>query len=142
MRCYMSDPDDRFPAEPDPFEALATPGMVAGYIWKVAGENGLRDLLSRDVEKPLDRETVLDMASELAQQGLRRAAGIAEEIAATKPSMTDMVFCPYVGPPYTDNPRGNEINIRHWLRGQQRRQSERELQRERRLKAKPAAFKK
>lgn len=133
----MSDPDDRFPAEPDPFEALTSPGMVAGYIWKAAGEAGLRDLLSRDIEKPLDRETVLDIAAELAQQGLRRAAGIAEEIAATKPAMTDLVFCCYTKPPYASTP-GNEVNIRAWQRSEQRRQQQREIERERKFgKAQP-----
>src|SRR5258707_9662243 len=137
---------EEFPTEePDPFDALASPGMVAGYVWKVAGEDGLRDLLGRDVPaslgtaaggKPLDRETVLDIASELSQAGLRKASAICTEIAASKPSMTDLIFCCYTKPPYSETP-GNAANIRAWQMSEQRRQNERELGRQQRFKTKP-----
>jgi hypothetical protein len=46
--------------------------------------------------------------------------------------MTDMVFCPYMKPPYVDSPC-NATNIAHWLVGEQRRQRERELKRQQRF---------
>ena len=81
-------------------------------------------------------KTSWDAAQELAAAGLRKAAAIASEIAAGLPSMASMAFCPYLVPPYTDNPR-NQTNISHWQRIEERRKSERELKRQGFIKAKP-----
>ena len=119
--------------EADPFDQLASPGEVCGFIHKRYGETGLRELL--EGSPSLTREGVLDIASELRQAGLRTAAGIASEIASTKPAMVDLSFCPYTQPPYSETP-GNKANISAWLQAQQHRQRARELKR-----SKPRAFK-
>jgi hypothetical protein len=67
---------------------------------------------------------------------MQKASGIAAEIAAGLPTMTDLRFCCYTKPPYTDHP-GNATNIRVWQMSEQRRQSDRELKRQGFIKAKP-----
>jgi hypothetical protein len=58
QRAMMSDPDDRPTEEPDPFDELRTGGEVAAFVYRKAGEDGLRALPALDVDKPLDREWI------------------------------------------------------------------------------------
>ena len=76
--------------EPDPFDEL-TGGEIAAFIYKKCGEDDLRQLLAVIGT----RESVEEVADELSAAGLRKAARITAEVAATKPPMTDMVFCDY-----------------------------------------------
>ena len=122
----MSDSEEFRTEEPDPFDALVTPAEVCGFIYRSHGEAGLRDLLEQSAT--LSRERVQDVAKELRSAGLRQAAGIAAEIAATKPPSDDMSFCPYMVEPYVSNP-SNATNILHWQRGEERRKSDWELKR-------------
>jgi hypothetical protein len=62
QRAMMSDPDDRPTEEPDPFDELRTGGEVAAFVYRKAGEDGLRALLALDVDKPLDREWIQEDA--------------------------------------------------------------------------------
>jgi len=125
----MSYPETLPAEDPHPFDELKTGAEVAAFVYKRFGPGGLRDLLAHDGSMPLEREWVLEIANELNAAGLRKAASIATEIAAGLPSMTDMVFCPCMKPPYVDSPC-NATNIAHWLVGEQRRQRERELKRQ------------
>ena len=109
--------------EGDPLDALESGGELAGYVWRKAGAEGLRDLLTR--HDGVSREFIMDLAVELQAAGLQKAAGIAAEVAAATPPMTDLRFCCYTKPPYTDVP-GNEANIQAWVSATQRRQRERE----------------
>ena len=80
--------------------------------------------LEHDVSNPiLSREDVMEAADELGGAGLRKAASIATEIAATKPPMTDLRFCCYTKPPYVGQV-GNVRNIEAWQRAEERRQSD------------------
>jgi hypothetical protein len=94
----MSYPEGFTVEEPDAFDELKTGGEVCAFIYRQFGEDGLRALLAHDVDKPFDREWVQDIADELHRAGLRKAAGIAAKVAATKPSMTDLIFCCYTDP--------------------------------------------
>jgi hypothetical protein len=97
---------------------------LSGVHLKKLGEDGLRQLLEHDVSNPiLSREDVMDAADELGRAGLRKAASIATEIAATKPPMTDLRFCCYTKPPYVGQV-GNVRNIEAWQRAEERRQSD------------------
>jgi hypothetical protein len=120
----MSYPET-LPADPDPFDELKTGAEVAAFVYKRFGPGGLRDLLAHD---GTTREWALDVVAELDSAGLRKAATIAAEVAATKPPMTDLVHCPYNRAPYVDT-IGNQTNIRAWQRDQERRQREHELKR-------------
>ena len=118
--------------EPDPFDEFETGGEIAAFIYRKLGEDGLRQLLEHDGTTYItrsSRDSLLDVAAELSAAGLRKAARIATEIAATKPPMTDLeAFCPYMVPPYVNKP-GNEHNVTCWLRSQRHLQRKRELKR-------------
>jgi hypothetical protein len=124
MSLNTIDPDRFLPEEPSPFDVFESIAEVIGFIHRQFGEGGVRDLLTRDSSSTLiAREYLLDAACELQQAGLGRASAIVAEIAATKPSMVDMAFCPYRVAPYVDTP-GNETNIKAWQRAEERRQSD------------------
>jgi hypothetical protein len=121
---------------PNPYEVFETIGELAAFVYRKEGVDGLRQLLHYDGDTRVtrwSREQMLDVADELNAAGLRKAAAITAEIAATKPLMTDMVFCPYLVPPYSETP-GNQHNISCWLRAEQHRQQR--WQRRRALKRK------
>lgn len=126
---------DREPfEEPNPFDELSA-AELAGFIHRKYGDGALRSLLERDFGTPTCREWILDVVCELQSVGLVRAAEIAAEVAATKPTASDMALCPYLVEPYLSNP-SNATNISHWLRGQEQRRSDWELKRQQGFKAK------
>ena len=104
--------------EPDPFDLFQSAGAVAAFIWNKAGEAGLRDLLGRDVNgKPLNREWIEGIASELQAVGMLRAAAIVSEIASQKPSELDVAtYCPYPD----DAGAYHSANVASWLRSTER----------------------
>ena len=137
---YDPNPGEVPPELPDdPFGQFETTGEVAAYVWHKCGEDGLRQLLEHDVSNPiLSREDVMDAADELGRAGLRKAASIATEMAATKPPMTDLSFCCYTKPPYVGQV-GNVRNIEAWQRAEERRQSDAAHKRRRKKRARLAS---
>jgi hypothetical protein len=108
--------------EPDPWDNLETLAEVCAFTARKFGEEGLRQALAI-VEGPSRRENFEDAAYELKAIGLTKAAAVVAEFAAACPSRADMVFCPYLVPPYRESP-GNERNIECWQRSEQYRAEE------------------
>jgi hypothetical protein len=98
---------------PDPLDEFATPGELLGLIHSRKGLDGVREALVAWAGESI-RERFELAAAEL------RAAGLTK-VAKLVPPMVDLAHCPYSVPPYTDNPRANENNIRSWLWCQERR---------------------
>jgi hypothetical protein len=134
---FPTDPlrqSDSAAREADPFDQFESPAEVCAYVHRKLGEDSLRQLLAHP-PKGTTREDLLDTAAELSGAGLKQAATIVSELAATALPMDDISFCVYT----PDAP----ANVAAWLRSTRRRQ----LAREQRLrpmgkpgrpKAKPA----
>jgi hypothetical protein len=115
---------DPLPPDDPAFDQLESAAEVFGFVHKMAGEAGLRDLLARG-DGTTSKEWLLDAAAELSQAGLGRVSGIVLEVAAQTPSMVDVeAFCSYPDVP------GQEANRRAWQRAEERRKSEWELKRQ------------
>jgi hypothetical protein len=102
------------PEEPNPFEGFTYPELCA-FVYRKAGEAGLRDFLSAIDDKSATREFYEDAAATLSAVGLAKAAAIVAEVAAQTPSRMSFERCPYMEPPYFGKP-GNIHNIMCWLR--------------------------
>ncbi len=101
----------------DPFDYFESIGVVLAFVFsRGGGESALRALLGNE-SLNLSREDVMEAARELNQAGMRTAAAIVTEIAATKPSADDLVFCPY-----DPNDPANKANVASWSKAQERRQ--------------------
>ena len=106
------------PLEADPFDLFESNGELCGYIFKKCGETGLRQLLAYG---GTSKEWCLDIVAELDRVGLRRAAIIAAEVAASKLPADDLSLCPYQAEPYRGSP-GYAVNVKSWQQAQERRQ--------------------
>jgi hypothetical protein len=111
----MTYPEEFPTEEADPFDQFESPAEVCAYVHRKLGEDGLRQLLTHSPKNPT-REDLLDVRAELSGAGLVQAATIVSELAATA-LPTDV-------PP----------NVAAWLRSTRRRQLDRQLAREQRLK--------
>jgi hypothetical protein len=120
---------------PDELDELATLGELLGFIDKRDGREKLKGIVEGLVARGTRRESMQIAAAELKAAGKNQVAEIAKAAAARCPSMTDLRFCHYMQPPYTDNARANASNIASWLRAEQRR-AERERRKCRELLAK------
>jgi hypothetical protein len=105
----------------DELDELATLGELLGFIDRRDGRQKLKALLDARVEDGTRRESMQLAACELKAAGKNQVAELVKAAAARCPSMTNLRFCRYMEPPYTDNPRGNSSNIASWLRAEQRR---------------------
>jgi hypothetical protein len=115
------DPDDSFPAEPNPFDAFETPAEIFAYLFRKEGESALRELMSMPIKGVTrTREDLLDDAAELKSAGLTAVAAIVTDLSSGALPMTDMSFCRYS----PDVP----ANVAAWLRSTQRRQLERQAE--------------
>jgi hypothetical protein len=101
---------------PDDEPVFETLGARLAFVYHSEGAKGLRELLFGLVESgKAPREVLGEAADELTALGITRVARLVAEAAVQCPSLTDMRFCPYLQPPYTDDPTANGANIRSWL---------------------------
>jgi hypothetical protein len=105
----------------DELDELASLGELLGFIDKRDGRQKLKALLDARVEDGTRRESMQLAACELKAAGKHQVAELVKAAALRCPSMTDLRFCHYMNPPYTDNPQANASNIASWTRGEQRR---------------------
>jgi len=106
---------------PDPLDEFQTLGELLGFVDKRDGREAFKATLGAIVERGATRESMRSAACELKAAGTNQAADLAKAAAAQCPPMTDLRFCPYMQPPYTNNARDNQANIKMWLWGEWRR---------------------
>ena len=106
---------------PDPLDEFQTLGELLGFVDKRDGREAFKATLGAIVERGATRESMRSAACELKAAGKNQAADLAKAAAAQCPPMTDLRFCPYMQPPYTNNARDNQANIKMWLWGEWRR---------------------
>ncbi len=112
--------------EPSPFDAFDSISEVCGFLYKLQGEEGLREcfdrLLARDEYRRFGpyREELEQIAVELATVGLNKAADIIAEYAANAP--LEIETCPY---------EPGSANATQWYQSLMNRQSSAEMTRQR-----------
>ena len=96
-------------------------GAFLGFQYRHEGRDFVEALLAAMVENgDTPREQLELAAAELRALRVNKVAALVAEAAAQCPPMTDLLFCAYMEPPYTNDPVSNELNIKIWLRGQER----------------------
>ncbi len=109
----MQQPDDL----PDDLE----PGAYFALLYDKKGRKALEAELAAVVEEgDTPRELLEAITAELVAARKPTVAGIVERYAAQCPDGMDLRFCNYMQPPYTDDPRYNELNITAWRRSRGR----------------------
>jgi hypothetical protein len=96
---------ETLPTDDEPnnyLEALDRMSAVYGFVFKVAGEKGLRDLLA--MEGGPYREQLEASCVELASLGLTKAAGIVAEFV--EDAVPEVESCPY---------EPGSLNAKAWL---------------------------
>jgi hypothetical protein len=96
-------------------------GEILAFVDKRAGREMFKAVMNRIAADKTPREMMLMAAVELKCAGKHQVAELAKAAALRCPNMMDLRFCRYTQPPYPDDPRGNELNIRMWRRSQRRR---------------------
>jgi hypothetical protein len=120
---------------PNELDELETIGEILGFVDKRDGREVFKATLDEVVRRGETRESMQMAACELKAAGKNQTAELAKAAAARCPSMTDLRFCPYMEPPYVNNPSDNEANIKMWLWSEKRR-AERKRQKCRELLSK------
>jgi hypothetical protein len=100
------------------FDGL-TPWFI--HVYNSKGAEGLKVLLDTYLATGrTDAEHFDEIAAELTAMKLKPLAKLVSKVAAKSPSLADMRFCPYLVPPYTNDPATNEHNISAWLGARER----------------------
>jgi hypothetical protein len=100
------------------FDGL-TPWFI--HVYNTKGGEGLKALLNTyRATGRADAEHFEEVAAELTAMKLKEPAKLVRQVAAKLPSLTDIRFCPYLEPPYTDDKAANEHNISAWIASRER----------------------
>ncbi|MFZ2075736.1 MAG: hypothetical protein WAV38_03600 [Xanthobacteraceae bacterium] len=110
----------------DEFALCDNLAEIFGFLYSEYGKAGLHAYF-KDHGSNYNREALNEAANDLRNNGLAKPAAIVAEFAASRPSETDLCFCPYMQELYLSNPL-NHYNIDSWERGVRRRRQKRQQQ--------------